>query len=83
MVREHEWAFTRVITKCTKKTEWRRINYRDIGVVQIRDGGGMDQHDCVKIEKIRIECILGNLIDEYECIHKKFFLKEAVSIITL
>lgn len=27
----------------------------------------------LKIEKIRIECILGNLIGEYKCIHKKFF----------
>lgn len=34
--------------KCTRKTDWRGTNYRDIGVVQLRDGGGVDQHDCVK-----------------------------------
>lgn len=34
--------------KCTKKTDWRGINYRDIEVVQLGGGGVMDQHDCVK-----------------------------------
>lgn len=33
----------------------------------------------LKIEKIRIECILENLIGEYKCIHKKLFLKGSSS----
>lgn len=41
----------------------------------------MDQNDCDEDGKIRMEFILENLIDEYKCVHKKFF--KSVPIMTL